>query len=142
MNETLKEGLTSSFRFTIPDNKIVASLYPESEEFQQMPKVFATGFMVGLIEWACIKAVNPFIDWPNQQTVGTHINVSHISPTPPGLSVTVTVVLEKVEGRRLLFSVKAKDDSDLISEGTHERFIINADSFNKKVLDKSSRYSL
>jgi fluoroacetyl-CoA thioesterase len=60
----------------------------------------------------------------------------------PGLSVTVTVVLEKVEGRRLLFSVKAKDDLDLISEGTHERFIINAGSFNKKVLDKFSRYSL
>ena len=45
--------------------------YPEALEFQQMPTVFATGYFVGLLEWACIKAINPYLDWPIEQTVGT-----------------------------------------------------------------------
>ncbi len=61
------------FRFKVPENKTVPYLYPESAEFQEMPKVFATGFMVGLLEWVCIKAINPYLNWPNEQTVGTHI---------------------------------------------------------------------
>jgi hypothetical protein len=46
-----------------------------------MPEVFATGFLVGLLEWTCIQAVNPHIDWPREQTVGTHVNVSHEAAT-------------------------------------------------------------
>ena len=53
-------------------------LYPEADEFQVMPNVFATGFMVGLIEWTCIQAVRPHLDWPAEQAVGIHIDVSHL----------------------------------------------------------------
>ena len=67
MKDTLKAGLEHELRFRVPDNKTVPALYPESSEFQVMPRVFATGYMVGLIEWACIQAVNPHIDWPNEQ---------------------------------------------------------------------------
>jgi len=67
MKDTLKAGLEYELRFRVPDNKTVPALYPESSEFQVMPRVFATGYMVGLIEWACIQAVNPHIDWPNEQ---------------------------------------------------------------------------
>ena len=94
-----------------------------------MPKVLATGFMVGLFEFACVKAINPHIDWPNEQTVGTRIDVSHIAATPPGMTVTVKGKLEEVEGRKLRFSVAGYDEIDKISEGIHERFIIDADPF-------------
>ncbi len=139
MKNTLQPGLTYEFKFKVPENKTVPYLYPESPEFQAMPKVLATGFMVGLFEWACIQAINPHIDWPVEQTVGTHVNLSHVAATPPGLTVTVKVKLEKVEGRRLTFSIVAEDDVDRISEGTHERFIINAAKFNAKAEAKAAR---
>jgi fluoroacetyl-CoA thioesterase len=71
-----------------------------------MPDVFATGFLVGLLEWTCIRAINPHLDWPREQTVGTHIDVSHEAATPPGLTVTTLVELAAVEGRRLTFIVR------------------------------------
>ena len=71
-----------------------------------MPRVLATGYMVGLFEWACIQALNPHLDWPREQTVGIHVNLSHVAATPPGLVVTVRGILEKVEGRKLTLFLK------------------------------------
>jgi fluoroacetyl-CoA thioesterase len=133
MKESLKPGIKYEHKFVIPRSKTVPALYPESEEFAEMPEVFATGFLVGFLEWACIKAINPHLDWPQEQTVGTHIDVSHEAATPAGLEVTATVELLEVNGRRLVFSVEAHDGVDLISKGRHERFIINKEKFIAKV---------
>ena len=138
MKETLKAGIRYEHKFIVPVSKTVPALYPEAEEFVAMPEVFATGFLVGFLEWACIKAVNPHLDWPEEQTVGTHINVSHIAATPPGLEVTAKVELIKVDGRRLLFSVEANDGIDIISKGEHERFIIIKDKFDAKLSEKAN----
>jgi fluoroacetyl-CoA thioesterase len=136
MKDTLKPGIESEFKFHIPESKTVPALYPESAEFREMPEVFATGFLVGFLEWACIKAINPHLDWPVEQTVGTHINVSHTAATPAGFEVTAKVKLVEVDGRRLLFEVEAHDGIDVISKGKHERFIINKEKFNLKMKDK------
>ena len=140
MSNGLQPGLTFKYRFKVPENKTVPHLYPEIEEGRIMPEVFATGFMVGLFEFTCIKAVNPHIDWPDEQTVGIHIDVSHKAATPPGMTVAVTAKLEKVDGRKLSFSLKAHDGMDLISEGTHERFIIQAEKFNAAVAAKAAKF--
>jgi fluoroacetyl-CoA thioesterase len=136
MKDTLKPGLKYEHKFIVPPSKTVPALYPEAEEFLAMPEVFATGFMVGFLEWACIKCLNPHIDWPVEQTVGTHINVSHQAATPPGLEVTATVELIEVDGRRLVFQVEAHDGVEVISKGRHERFIINRGKFDAKVGEK------
>jgi fluoroacetyl-CoA thioesterase len=136
--KSLQAGLSYEFKFNVPENKTVPCLYPESPEFQRMPRVFATGFMVGLIEWACIQAIHPYIDWPHEQSVGTDVKLSHTAATPPGLTVTVKLKLENVEGRKLTFSVTADDGIDIISEGTHERYIISASKFNAKVSAKAA----
>ena len=137
MKESLKPGIEHEFRFQVSDTKTVPALYPESPEFQEMPDVFATGYLVGFIEWACILAINPHIDWPREQTVGIHINVNHSAATPPGLEVCAKVKLVEVDGRRLVFDVAVSDGVDTISQGTHERFVINAEKFNKKMKDKA-----
>lgn len=141
MKDTLKTGIRYEHKFVVPPSKTVPALYPESEEFVVMPEVFATGFLVGFLEWACIKAINPHLDWPNEQSVGTHINVSHLAATPPGLQVTATVELIEIDGRRLVFSVEAHDGVDLISKGLHERFIINKEKFDAKVSEKQKANS-
>ena len=139
---SLKPGLLYEFSFKVQENKTVPYLYPESPEFSIMPKVFATGFMVGLFEWVCIQAINPYIDWPAEQTVGTAVNLTHEAATPPGLTVTVQVKLESIEGRKLRFSIIADDGVDKISEGTHERFIISAPKFNEKMKAKALKGTL
>lgn len=139
MKDTLKPGITYEHRFVVPSSKTVPALYPESEEFLAMPEVFATGFLVGFLEWACIKAINPHLDWPAEQTVGTHIDVSHEAATPPGLEVTARVELVEVNGRKLVFDVEAHDGVDRISKGRHERFVIDKQKFDAKVGAKTVR---
>ena len=136
MKESLKPGIKYEHKFKIPKSKTVPSLYPESDEFLAMPEVFATGFLVGFLEWACIKAINPHLDWPQEQTLGTHIDVSHEAATPVGFEVTATVELIAVEGKKLIFSVEAHDGVDLISKGQHERFIINRQKFDERIKAK------
>lgn len=136
MKNSLQAGLTHQFKYTIPPDKTVPHLYPESELFRQMPQVLATGYMVGLLEWACIDAIRPHLDWPGEQSLGTHVNFSHLAATPPGLTVTVDVRLERIDGRRLFFSVTAHDGVNQITAGTHERVIIDAARFNAKLAAK------
>lgn len=136
MKESLKPGIRYTHTFVVPLSKTVPALYPEAEEFLAMPEVFATGFLVGFLEWACIKCVNPHLDWPGEQTVGTHIDVSHEAATPPGLEVSATVELLSIEGRRLVFSVEAHDGLDLISKGRHERFVIERQRFDARLGQK------
>ena len=138
MKDTLKPGITYEHRFKLTDSKMVPALYPEAPEFQLMPSVFATGFMVGFLEWACLNAVIPHIDWPREQTVGTHVNVSHLAATPSGQEVIARVRLTAVDGRRLTFEVEGHDEQELISSGTHERFVIDRDRFDAAVLAKST----
>ena len=136
MKESLQPGLSFEFKFMVPENKTVPYLYPEAPEFQFMPKVLASGFMVGLIEWACIKAINPHLDWPREQTVGIDFQLNHTAATPPGLTVTVKGRLENVEGKKLTFYILAEDEFDQISEGFHHRFVIDAAKFNAKMAAK------
>jgi fluoroacetyl-CoA thioesterase len=139
MKPTLQPGIRYQHQFILPPSKMVPSLYPEAEEFLVMPEVFATGFLVGFLEWACIKALNPHLDWPREQSLGTHIDVSHEAATPAGLEVTASVELIAVEGRKVIFTVSAHDGVDLISRGRHERFIIDKSKFDAKVGAKAAR---
>jgi fluoroacetyl-CoA thioesterase len=136
MRDTLKPGIRHEFTFEVPDDKTVPALFPESPEFQAMPRVFASGFLVGLIEWTCIQAIVPHIDWPREQSVGTHFDLGHSAPTPPGCPVTVAVELVEVEKRRLRFRVSAHDDVGAVSEGTHERFVVDAERFEAALADR------
>jgi fluoroacetyl-CoA thioesterase len=137
MKPTLQPGLRYQFGYTVPPDKTVPHLYPESESFQQMPQVLATGFMVGLMEWACIEAIKPHLDWPREQSLGTLVSFPHLAATPPGLTITVDVTLDKVEGRRLFFSVIAHDGIDRITEGTHERVVIDREKFVSRIAGKT-----
>jgi fluoroacetyl-CoA thioesterase len=139
MKDTLQPGMEHTFTFTITDAQTVPALYPESNELKAMPNVFATGYMIGLIEWTCIQALIPHLDWPDEQTVGIHVNVNHLAATPPGFDVTVRVKLVGVDGRRLAFEVEAHDGIDLITRGKHERFIIQKGKFDRKIQEKTQK---
>ena len=97
--------------------------------------VFATPKMIALMEEACFKSVEPFLE-VGQGTVGTKINVSHDAATPIGMKVWVESVLTEVDRRKLVFSVTAYDECGVIGKGTHERFIIDNEKFIAKANSK------
>src|SRR3970040_689268 len=101
MKDTLKPGLTHRFQFRIPPSKTVPHLYPESQMFREMPEVLATGYLVGLVEWACIEALRPHLDWPREQSLGTHVNLSHLAASPAGLTVNGGVRVDPGGGRAM-----------------------------------------
>lgn len=136
MKATLIPGIEHAFRFRVTDAQTVPALFPEAGDLQVMPTVFATGFMVGLFEWTCIQALKPHLDWPGEQTVGTHVDVSHVAATPVGFEITVKVKLVEVDRRRLVFEIEAHDGADLISRGKHERFVIDKSTFDAKLAQK------
>jgi fluoroacetyl-CoA thioesterase len=138
MKPTLKPGLTHRFAYRVPDDKTVPHLYPEVTDFQTMPHVFATGYMVGLIEWVCMQAMAPHLD-PGEGSLGVHVDVNHTAATPPGFTVTVDVECTQVVGKRVTFQVKAHDGVDQIGAGRHERFVVAWDRFNASVAAKSAK---
>jgi fluoroacetyl-CoA thioesterase len=119
----------------VPGTKTVPHLYPEAPEFAEMPEVFATGFMVGFVEWACIQAIAPHLD-DDEVSLGVHVDLSHDAATPPGVEVVARVRLEAVEGRALTFAVEADDAHERICAGTHRRFVVHRPRFDAGVARK------
>jgi len=101
-------------------------------------EVFATPAMVALMEKTAAESVQPYLD-EGWGTVGMSISVRHTSPTPVGMAVYSESTLTEVDGRRLVFELKASDESGVIGIGTHERFIISNDKFMQKVNEKINK---
>jgi fluoroacetyl-CoA thioesterase len=136
---TLKPGLTHRLVYKVPENKTVPYTYPESPEIAAMPKVFATGFMIVLMEWACTQLLAPHLD-DGEGSLGVHVDVSHLAATPAGMTVTVDVECTQVAGQRVTFKVKAHDGMDLIGEGSHDRFVVPWEKFNARVAAKAKQF--
>ena len=99
--------------------------------------VFATPYMVALMEEASQRSVSPFLE-EGQSTVGTRLCVSHDAATPLGMKVWAESLLTEIDGRRLVFEVRAFDECGPIGQGTHERFIIKQQRFLEKVEAKKA----
>lgn len=138
MSPDLKPGLSHRQSLRIDRSLTVPAVSAAFTGFADMPPVFATAFMVGFIEWACIEALRPLLD-PGEHTVGTHVDVSHVAATPAGMTVTADVELVAVEGRKLRFRVSCRDDAGPIGDGFHERAIIDQAKFTERVAAKAER---
>ena len=131
-------GDRHSISFTVTPAKTVPALYPESPDFTAMPQVFATGFMVGLMEWACVDALKPHLE-PGEGSLGIAVDVTHTAATLPGQTVTVRVECIESEGNRLGWTVSAHDGIDAIGEGTHRRAVVKWDKFNARMEEKRKK---
>lgn len=137
MKAGLQPGARAVFRHTVGKEHSVPALYPESALFQKMPAVLATGYLVGLMEWACVEQLAPFYE-DGEGSLGTHVDVSHVSPTPPGLTVTVETEVTGMDGKFVWFSVRAHDGVDMIGEGRHQRAVVKWDRFLPRAMAKSA----
>jgi fluoroacetyl-CoA thioesterase len=139
MRDVLSVGDVQQMTYQVPPTKTVPHLYPESEDYQKMPEVFATGFMVGLLEWCCILALRPLIE-DGEGSLGTMVNIRHSAPTPPGARLTVTARCTAVIGNYLEWEVQAiDDDGDVAASGHHGRHVIDTARFLGRVDAKAAR---
>lgn len=99
--------------------------------------VFATPYMVALMENAAVNAVQAALE-EDQGTVGTRINVSHDTATPIGMKVWAEAEVTAVEGKKISLEVKAFDEAGPIGSGTHERFVITVSRFLAKANAKKA----
>lgn len=137
LEASLPVGLSHSYTMTVDERMIVPAVFPKLDIFQTMPAVFATAFMVGLMELACIDALHKHLA-SHQRTVGTHVDISHCAATPLGQQVTAEVTLEKVKRRLLWFDVVVRDEVEIIGEGSHQRAIVELHSFMDAVSRKAA----
>ena len=98
-------------------------------------RVLATPVMINLIEAAALAAVEQSLP-ENHQSLGTHLDITHIAATPVGMRVRATAEVLRVEGRTIFFKVRADDERELIGEGTHERVVVNLERFDARVQKK------
>lgn len=135
MRDTVRPGLETSMTITVAPERTVPHLLPESEHFAGMPEVLATGYLVGIVEWACMRALDGHLD-AGEHTLGVHVDLSHDAPTPPGCPLTVQVELTAVDGRQLTFAVHAADDAATVCRGIHRRAVIDTTRFTSRIRER------
>lgn len=100
--------------------------------------VYATPMMVLAMEEAALSAVDPLLD-DGRATVGVSLDVRHLAATPLGMRVTASAELMRIDGRMLTFRVEARDEAELIGEGTHVRAVVDLERFKDKLAKKARR---
>ena len=100
--------------------------------------VYSTPAMVALMEGTSLSAVDPLLP-SGFSTVGTELNINHLSATPIGMKVSAKAELLRIDGKSLLFKVEAFDEAGKIGEGTHKRFIIEIEKFIARTEGKKGK---
>lgn len=122
-------GLKASYEIEVTKERSAKEMKSGSLE------VYATPSMVALMEFVSCECIKDALE-EGQTSVGTALNIKHVSATPIGMKVRCESELIAIDGRALTFSVKAYDEAGLIGEGEHQRFIVDSDKFTKKTYGK------
>jgi len=133
MADQLKVGLTFEKTITVTEDHAARHLTGKGT------RVFSTPSMVRLIEECALEGVQPFLS-PNQNTVGTRVDVKHLAATPVGMRITVRCTLLEIDRRRLLFQAEVHDELDKVGEGINERFIVDAEKHQQRIQEKLARW--
>ncbi|MDO4762028.1 MAG: hypothetical protein Q4A31_08935 [Corynebacterium sp.] len=132
-------GDLTKFTYVVRNDKMVPNLYPESPEYQSMPRVFATGFMVGLLEWCAILDLKKHLE-QHEDSLGTLVNIKHCAPTPAGANLTVTAECITSSYPYFEWKVVAVDDEgEIAAEGIHGRNVIEVERFLRRVHKKTEK---
>jgi fluoroacetyl-CoA thioesterase len=97
--------------------------------------VLATPVMINIIEAAALNAIEHLLP-AGHQSLGIHLDVTHVAATPVGLQVTATAAVLRVEGRTITFRVEARDEVEAIGSGIHQRVVVSVARFDERVQRK------
>lgn len=125
----IKLNSSGKAEITVSTDKLAVNVGSGSLE------VLATPVMVMLMEKSACNCLAEYLE-NDETTVGTEINIKHVSATPENMKVSAEAVLTEINGREFTFSVKAYDESSLIGEGQHKRFLVFGEKFTAKAKSK------
>ena len=128
----IETGVKNTKELTVTDELTAAKMG------SGLAPVYATPCMIALIEGTAAESVEPFLE-EGQGTVGTRIDVEHLAATPIGMKVHCETELIEVDRKKLVFEAKVYDETGLVGQGRHERFIIDNERFLSKVQAKLGR---
>ncbi len=126
METSIQPGLTGESRTTVVEALTAKEMGSGSLA------VFATPALVALMEAAAVAAIDPFL-LPGYSSVGIELSVKHLSATPVGEEVRAQAEVIDVQGKRIIFEVRAWDNAEMIGEGTHARYLIEVEKFMRRV---------
>ena len=128
----LKQGIRGRMEIRVTEEKTARMM--GSGELE----VFATPAMITLTEETAWRSLREYLE-PGEGTVGTKVDLNHISATPVGMMVVCETETILIDRRRVVFHVEVRDECGVIGEGTHERFVVQNDKFMNKALEKKNR---
>jgi fluoroacetyl-CoA thioesterase len=139
MRPGLVIGARHVVRYTVPVHQTVPDLLPALAEFRRGQPVFATGFMVGLMEAPCMAAVYPHLE-PGEVTVGTLINMTHLSASPPGTPLVAEARAVAVDGRSVRFAVVVADAAgEIAAAGEHGLRVVDGARFRARLAARQAQ---
>lgn len=133
MSEQLRAGMV--FEKTMIVSEAVAARHLAGKGIS----VLSTPELVRFVEECALEGVLPSLQ-PNQNTVGTRVDVRHMAATPMGMKVTARCTLVEIDRRRLAFTVEVHDELEKVGEGTHERFIVDGEKHQQRIAEKLARW--
>jgi fluoroacetyl-CoA thioesterase len=133
MKPSLAPGVRAVHRIVVDRAKTIGFMGEEG-------RVYATPHLIGDIELTCRNLILAHAD-ANEDSVGMEVAVRHLAPTLPGMTVEITVEVTAVEGRKVVFAVTAKDDLDIISSGSHARFVVDKAKTVERLRAKAAKFA-
>jgi predicted thioesterase len=131
MKQALKPGLSLARRIQVDRDRTIDFMGEEG-------RVYGTPFLVHDIEHTCRELLLEYTN-PGEDSVGTAIALKHLAPTLLGMDVEITATVSAVDGRKIAFEVTARDEFDLISTGTHDRFIVDKAKTYERLKAKAAK---
>ncbi len=133
MADQLQVGMTFEKSLTVTEPLTAGQLHRRGIYVMSTPE------MVRLVEHCALEGVQPFLR-PDQNSVGTKVDLRHLGGTPMGMRVTARTTLVEIDRRRLVFQAEVHDELERVGEGTHERFIVDAEKHLQRIQEKHARW--
>jgi predicted thioesterase len=133
MKNTLSKDLSSSKTVLVDESRCIGFMGKEAA-------VYATPRMVSDVEYTCREFLLAHLD-PGEDSVGTHVSIDHLAPTPMGLSVSIEIRVLEVDRRKVVFSFSVKDIEE-VGRGTHVRFVVQTAKTRERLAAKRAKAGL
>jgi predicted thioesterase len=131
MKESLHAGVSKVSRIQVDRDRTIGFMGEEG-------RVYGTPYLVRDIEQTCRQLILDHGE-PGEDSVGTDVSIKHLAPTLLGMTAEITVTVSAVEGRKVTFSVSAKDDVEKICSGTHGRFVVDVAKTLERLKAKAAK---
>jgi predicted thioesterase len=134
MKPSLKAGLSSTKDLLVDESRVIGFMGKEAA-------VYATPRMVSDVEYACRDMLLAHLD-PGEDSVGAHVSIDHLAPTPMGLAVSIEIRITEVDRRKVGFEFSVKDPVEEVGRGRHVRFVVDTAKTRERLAAKRAKAGL